>query len=133
MRSSSLKALLNVGVRSPREFRDKLIHEWFLTLEETKYLDEHLLAAIPVEEFFPLIKNGEILYGKFIYQIVWVHKSGTVKQSGKAIVSFRFCRMLGCGYALVKKNNVAKDDIETVFKIVKPPRESAIAQLLKRS
>lgn len=132
MRSSSLK-LLQSEVDNPREFRDKIIHDWFLTSEEVRHLHKHLLSAIPVEEFFDKIEHGQIQHGDYAYQVVWIHKAASVKKSGKAIVSFRYCKFLNCGYALVKKNNIDKDDIETVLKVVNPPKDSHIAKLLKRS
>ena len=137
MRSSSLKQLLDSGIKSPRDFRDKLIHDWFLTFEETKYLDEYVLTALPVSEFFELIREGEISWGKFTYQIIWVHKPATVRQSGKAIVSFRYCRMLGCGYALVKKNNIEKETIlqhrNTIETDILLLKDNPLPSLLKRS
>src|SRR5260221_6445973 len=137
MRSSSLKLLNNSGIDHPREFRDKLIHEWYLQWEEIKYLDEHLLTAIPIEEFFSKIKEGEIQWGRFTYQIIWIQKPESIKKSGLAIVSFRFCKFLNCGYALVKKNNITKEKVGRIRAIANKfgtvDKEPFLATLLKRS
>lgn len=140
MRSSSLKLLLNAGIESPRDFRDKLIHEWFLLPEESKHLDEYFLTAIPAKDFFELINEGELEWKNFLYQVIWIHKPVTVKHSGKAIVSFRYCKMLGCGYALVKRNNLEKDKIlppgnynAIITKATLSKDKRTIAILLKRS
>jgi len=130
MRSSSLKLLLKAGVENPREYRDKVIHEWFLTSEEIKYLTYYSLRSIPIEKFFNSIdEDGELWHNEYNYQLVWIHKPESVRQSGLAIVSFRFCDMLNCGYALVKKNQLST----YVPKVFPQAKHSFISRLLKRN
>jgi len=105
MRSSSLKSLAEQGIRSPREYRDSLIHDWYLKEETINYLEEYLLRSVSAENLFEMVIDGEIQLGKHKYQLIWIHKPASVRQTGKAIVSFRYCKFLNCGYALVRKQD----------------------------
>lgn len=102
MRSSSLKLAVEHGVKSPRAYRDSLIHDWFLPEDSREYLENYFQALEYSDELKDHIKNGVFLVGTKEYQITWVHKPETIYSGHIAIMSFRYCRLLKCGYVLIK-------------------------------
>lgn len=108
MRSSSLKLLLDSRIEHPREYRDRLIHEWYLKKEDTEFLEVFIMQYYSIEVFLAKVIDDEIRLGTKKYQIIWVHRPQTVKKSGTAVISFRYCNLLDCGYALIKKYDMGK-------------------------
>lgn len=103
MRSSSLKIATEHGVSSPRAYRDALIHDWFLSNEDKCTLETFFLAKEYSQELKDHIKNGAFWIDNKEYHITWIHKPETVFKAEFALLSFRYCKLLNCGYVLIKE------------------------------
>lgn len=103
MRSSSLKMVMQHGIKSPQKYRDALIHEWYVPEEYKQHLQQHFLVREAGGVLSNRIKEGTITVGSYIYEVVWIHKPQTVYKERYALLSFRYCKYLNCGYALIKK------------------------------
>lgn len=102
MRSSSLKELLSAGIESPREYRDMLIHEWHLTEEARDIVQVYFFAKESSAELKARINNGVFKLDNKDYHITWIHRPETVFKGPFALLSFRYCSYLHCGYVLIK-------------------------------
>lgn len=102
MKSSSLR-LLEEGIENPREYRDMLIHDWFLRSDYADKLEIHILKETkPSELFFHLSDDGELLIRGRSYSVTWINSPAKVREAEFALVSLRFCKFLNRGYALIK-------------------------------
>ena len=100
MRSSSLKMIKDNNIPSPRDYRDQLIHEWFLP---QKYIDKFEVYQIRTVKGYCLdTTNGLIHWKDREYNVVWLSGPKSVKVNSMAIISFRYCSLLEIGYALIK-------------------------------
>lgn len=94
--------MLEAGIANPREYRDALIHDWFLRPDYIKHLDLHILRETKPADFFFHAKDGELKVQNKSYSIVWVNSPALIRQAKLALVSLRYCKYLDRGYALVK-------------------------------
>lgn len=105
MKSSSLKstaALAEMGV-DPSKYRDALIHEWYLQGEYAQHLEVYILRESSTETFFFHTKDGELTVKGKPYSVTWINSPAVIRQSyAHVLISLRYCRFLGRGYALVK-------------------------------
>jgi hypothetical protein len=101
MKSSSLK-MLDAGIANPREYRDMLVHDWFIREDYIKFLDIYLLRETTPAKLFFHMKDGELKVGGKYYSITWLNSPAKIRESGVVLVSLRYCRFLERGYALVK-------------------------------
>lgn len=102
MRSSSLQELIAAGVGSPRTYRDLLIHEWHLAEWERNIVQAYFLAKEDTEVLKQKIHNGVFKLDNKDYHITWIHRPETVYKAPFALLSFRYCSYLRCGYVLIK-------------------------------
>lgn len=102
MKSSSIKLAKTLGIESPKEYRDTLIHEWFIAKEFADRLEVYILRRLESAILFELIKDGEIILGKHTYSVIWLTRPSTARKAEFVLLSLRFCPILKCGYALVK-------------------------------
>lgn len=103
LRSSSLKMVLEQGILSPHKYRDNLIHQWYLDEQYNKYLHTYFLARELSVELKRNIHDGTLKVGKYTYNGIWINKPETIYKSDQALLSFRYCKYLECGYVLIKK------------------------------
>jgi len=103
MKSSSLKLMTEVGISNPREYRDMLIHDWFVPPEIKERLDLFFIAMSDSDELMYAINDGEVKVNGKNYSVIWIQSPETVYKNDKALMSFRYCRYLQRGYVLVKK------------------------------
>lgn len=106
MKSSSLALAQKWGIKSPREYRDKLIHEFYI--EGTLYPEEARatdcwFVQITSQKLKERIVNGEFLFQGDQYSVVWVNSPTTVYKGTKALLSFRWSKVLNRGYVLIKR------------------------------
>lgn len=101
MKSSSLK-MVEAGITNPREYRDALIHDWFLDGKYVKHLDIHVLRETPPSQFFFHLKDGELIVKGKSYSVVWINSPTMCREVPIILVSLRYCKYLDRGYALVK-------------------------------
>lgn len=120
MRSSSLKLALKHGIKSPKLYRDNLIHNWFLTDEDRQHLEVFFQAKEYSEELENHIRNGAYYIGEKEYQITWVNKPETIFHAEYALLSFRYCSLLRCGYVLIRE---LKGEDTSGFDFVEYPKE----------
>lgn len=102
MRSSSLKELIAAGIESPREYRDLLIHDWHLPEEARELVQVYFFAKEDIEMLKKKINNGTFQLDNKSYHITWIHRPETVFKAAFALLSFRYCSYLDCGYVLIK-------------------------------
>lgn len=103
MKSSSLKLIKDAGVASPSEYRDNLIHNWYLSEEYSKHLTMHILRETESLDFFKhFSKDGELQVKEHFYSVTWINSPATIRKNKYCLVSLRYCPYLGRGYALVK-------------------------------
>lgn len=103
MRSSSLKFMKEAGIKNARAYRDSIIHDWFLSEDIKEKLEVFFQAKEYSNELNHHIKDGAFIIGTKEYQITWIHKPDTIYKSEFAILSFRYCKYLNCGYVLIKE------------------------------
>lgn len=120
MRSSSLKLALEHGIAQPKLYRDNLIHEWFLDDLDRDRLDSFFQAKEYSAELKDHIKNGCFYIGNKEYQITWIHRPETIYKAEFALLSFRYCKYLQCGYVLIK---VLTGDCAADFNFVTYPED----------
>lgn len=103
MKSSSLK-LVGQGISNPSDYRDALIHEWYLRKEYATNLAMYMLKETPIELFQANSKDGELTVQGKKYSITWIHSPSKIKKADtkRLLVSIRYCRDLDRGYVLVK-------------------------------
>lgn len=124
MKSSSLYMAMRQGISSPREYRDKLIHDWELHLETSRHLRHFFKRKCSSKFLFDNLHNGEIHVGGTTYSVIWVSKPNYIKRIGEVILSFRYCEMLLAGYVMVKAWEESDGrNIEELF-IKKPSMET---------
>lgn len=102
MKSSSLRQMVKDGTLSPRDYRDALIHDWYLTDEYKKHLLMYMLAETTPEEFFAHTKDGELFLGDRSYSITYIHSPAILRKADYLVLSLRYCEKLQRGYVLVK-------------------------------
>lgn len=102
MNSSSLKICIEAGIPSPREYRDALIHEWYLSPIHAEKLVTYILLSIKTKELDKRIEDGEFYIEDKKYSVVWIDRPTEVYNNDWALLSFRFCKYLQIGYVLVK-------------------------------
>ena len=104
MKSSSLKMAMECGIQEPAKYRDALIHEWYLNPLYAEKLVMFTLLKITSKELELRIDKGELYIGDKQYSITWIDTPQAVYESKSkyALISFRFCKYLNTGYALVK-------------------------------
>ena len=103
MRSSSLKLAIEHGIASPKIYRDSLIHDWFLDDISRNTLEVFFQAKEYSSELQDHIRNGAFLVNEKEYHITWIHRPETIFKAEFALMSFRYCRHLNCGYVLIKE------------------------------
>lgn len=102
MKSSSIKMAKEHGIKSPREYRDILIHEWFIPkhlLSLDLSLNNRIINSKLLKEY---INDGELRFQKKSYSVVWLSGPREVNNNTNAILSFRWSELLDIGYVLVK-------------------------------
>lgn len=103
MKSSSIKLAKEAGINNAREYRDALIHDWYLSPIFAEKLVVFIQRETPSKELFTRMKDGEIKIGGNTYSIVWInHPTEIKKKYSHALVSLRYCKHLERGYILVK-------------------------------
>lgn len=102
MRSSSLFLAVKHHIPSPREYRDTLIHEWYIPQKYKDYLQAFFQRKCSASDLLAIVRDGEITIDGQHYAITWVNSPTKIKENGMAILSFRRCRFLGAGYVLAK-------------------------------
>lgn len=101
MKSSSLK-LIDAGIHNPREYRDALIHDWYLCIDYVQHLETYVLRETMPSEFYFHLKDGELLVKGRSYSVIWVNSPAAIKEVPYILISLRYCKYLERGYALVK-------------------------------
>lgn len=108
MKSSSLlgittmESLKRLGITSPREYRDALIHEWYLDNRYICGLNVFFLRKLKPAVLLDTIKNGEFIHQGKSYSVTWISKPETIRKADWCLSSFRFCPYLNTGYVLIK-------------------------------
>jgi hypothetical protein len=102
MKSSSIKLALEAGIPNAREYRDALIHEWYLQPQYSEKLDIYVLRETTPEKLFFHLKDGELLVNGKSYSVTWINGTRACREANYLLVSLRYCRHLERGYALVK-------------------------------
>lgn len=109
MKSSSLVHLENNVLFqslevSAREFRDSLIHNFYIPRKYTELLNVFLLRRGIPEDVISRINNyGELSLGEQDYSVVWMQSPNKIFKSEFAVCSFRYCNLLRCGYVLIRE------------------------------
>jgi len=113
LRSSSLKMVIEHGIKSPKKYRDSLIHDWHIPEEYKSHLLNHFIAKDLVVTLRNKIVDGELTVGNHIYEVIWVHRPESIYKSDDkyALLSFRYCKYLECGYVLIKRFNSIEANI----------------------
>lgn len=101
MKSSSIK-LVDAGIPNPSNYRDSLIHDWYLKDEYKDKLSIFILRETTKELFFFNVKDGELLVQGKQYSITWVSSPSACREHTFLLVSLRYCPHLDRGYALVQ-------------------------------
>jgi hypothetical protein len=101
MKSSSLK-LVEAGIPNPREYRDAIIHDWYLNEDHIKHLDLHILRETRPSDFFFHVKDGELKVKGRSFSVIWVNSPAIIREAAFILISLRYCKHLERGYALVK-------------------------------
>lgn len=114
MKSSSLKLAKELGLDNPREYRDALIHDWYLAPQFIEKLDIYILRESTPEKFFFNLKDGEVKVKGKLYSVTWCNSPVEVRQANFLLLSLRYCRHLERGYVLVKvlKGDTQYDTLE---------------------
>jgi hypothetical protein len=103
MKSSSLKIAKEYGIKSPREYRDKLIHEWHIDSDHFNNVYTHcFLKEFVTSNVFDSIKDGEMVYDGCSYSVIWITGPKSIKNYPRCLLSFRWSVPLNCGYVLIK-------------------------------
>jgi hypothetical protein len=102
MKSSSIRLAEQAGIPNAREYRDALIHEWYLQPHFADNLEIFVLRVTEPKDLFFHIRDGELLIGGRSYSITWVNGAKHCREANELLVSLRYCRYLERGYALVK-------------------------------
>lgn len=111
MKSSSLK-LLDAGIEKPREYRDAIIHDWYLSSTYVSHLETHILRETRPSEFYFHMRDGELIVKGRSYSVIWINSPASIKEVPYILISLRYCRYLERGYALVK---ILKDSSKHEF------------------
>lgn len=93
-----------MGIVNPSDYRDALIHTWYLRQEYANNLEVYILCETTVGEFIANQKDGELTIRGKKYSITWISSPAKINksESRRLLVSIRYCRELDRGYALVK-------------------------------
>ena len=104
-----MKLMNEQGIPSPREYRDKLIHDWWLEPQIHTKLERYFLLRAKPAIIFEAIENGELTVHKRNYSVVWINRPSYIRNldnlpnaTGWVLMSFRYCKYLRCGYVLIK-------------------------------
>lgn len=109
MKSSSLK-MLKGEIPSPREYRDTLVHEWYLPDWITaEHLSAFFVRTLPASTLNNIIKDGEIIVAERSYSVIWLNGPAKIRRNGMCIMSFRYCKHLRSGYVLIKEYLLTDD------------------------
>lgn len=101
VRSSSLK-MIDAGIANPREYRDELINEWYVRSDYLTHVQIYIVReAIPADVFFR-IKDGELTIQNKQYSVTWINPPSACREAKNLLISLRFCKYLGHGFALIK-------------------------------
>lgn len=113
MKSSSLQ-MMDAGIPDPRDYRDNIIHEWYLTQNYIEKLSIYILRETPKEEFFFNVHDGELKVKGKLYSITWNNSPSKCREAKILLVSLRYCPFLDRGYALVRilKGNTQYQQLE---------------------
>lgn len=104
MKSSSIKMVMEHGIKEPRVYRDQLIHDFFIPKEIAERLSKFYLSREAFDSVYDDIHDGELEEQGKIYHVVWIHHPESCRKHGKVEISFRYCQLLDCGYALIRKD-----------------------------
>lgn len=102
LKSSSLKMATIHGIEHPKEYRDAVIHEWYLLPHILKHLHLYFLAKEKGSNLRNVIKNGELIVGNHSYSVIWLNRPEKCYNEEYCLLSFRYCTHLECGYVLIK-------------------------------
>lgn len=103
MKSSSLNLITKHGIKNPAEYRDTLVHSWYLSDETSSKLEVFFQRKLETDMLFRMIRDGEITVGRKEYSVIWIDSPLKIRKVRDALISFRYCPLLKCGYALVKE------------------------------
>ena len=101
MKSSSIQ-MVKSGIESPKEYRDSIIHDWYLPNKYKQHLSMYILAEAKVIEFFKHSNDGELLIKGKKYSITFIHSPEKLRKNTYCLISLRYSDLLERGYALVK-------------------------------
>lgn len=101
MKSSSI-AMYMGGIKSPKDYRDSIIHDWYLPNNYKRSLSMFMLVETTAEAFFAHSKDGELTINGKQYSITFINSPEALKKNTLVLLSIRYSDYLHRGYVLAK-------------------------------